>query len=201
MTAKRTSTSGKTPAKQVYQLKVTLLDTSPPIWRRIQVPAEATLGELHFVLQVVMGWTNSHLHHFAIEAMHYADPLFELEDARDASRMTLRRVTNRPGSCFGYLYDFGDGWEHEVLVEDILPRQRGTRYPICLAGERACPPEDCGGVWGYEHFLEAVSNPKHPEHDEYLEWVGGEFDANAFDRDGLNATLIGDVKTLASFRL
>ena len=90
---------------------------------------------------------------------------------------------------FLYEYDFGDGWEHELLLEKMLPKDMETRYPICLAGKRACPPEDCGGIWGYSDFLAAIRDPTHPEHDEMLEWVGGEFDPDAFDADEVNMEL------------
>jgi hypothetical protein len=106
----------------------------------------------------------------------------------DETEFKLSRITNKEGSMFLYEYDFGDSWRHELLVEKIAPPQE-TQYPVCLAGERACPPEDVGGVWGYEAFLDAIRDPDHPEHEDYIEWIGGEFDPEAFDLEAANAAL------------
>jgi len=175
----------------IYQLKVTLRDSRPPIWRRIQVAGDITLHRLHCILQVVMGWTDSHLHGFIVRNTEYGDPdpeedLTPMEDDRS---VTLSDVAPREKSKFIYEYDFGDGWEHAVLVEKILPPQKGTRHPVCLAGKRACPPEDCGGIYGYYDLLEAIKNPKHERHNELLEWVGGSYAPEAFDIDETNEAL------------
>jgi hypothetical protein len=114
--------------------------------------------------------------------------LGELE-AKDARTVTLERLVPREKSKLLYEYDFGDSWDHELLVEKRLPLAAGKRYPVCLTGKRACPPEDCGGVWGYASVLEAIRDPEHPEHEEMLEWVGGEFDPEAFDLDEVNREL------------
>lgn len=174
----------------IYQLKVTLRGSKPPIWRRIQVPADINLGKLHRILQVVMGWTDSHLHQFIVGHSYYGEPDPEMgPEIRDEKRIKLSQIVTGEKFKFTYEYDFGDSWEHEVLVEKILPPEPGGRYPICLKGARACPPEDVGGVWGYDSFLEAIGNPNHPEHEDMLEWVGDEFDPEAFDLDEVNETL------------
>ena len=139
--SKKTTQTGGT----VHQLRITLLDVDPPIWRRVLVPSDATLGDLNFVLQATMGWTNSHLHQFTIDGADYSDPQTEVDDTEDEFAVTLEEVVPAERARFTLLYDFGDGWEHEVVVEKILPREPGQRLPRCLAGERARPPEDCGG--------------------------------------------------------
>jgi hypothetical protein len=174
----------------VYQLKVTLMDSKPPIWRRIQVSSDITLYTLHQIIQEAMGWTDSHLHQFIIGGKYYGEPNpdygFEMADE---SRVKLNRVVKGEKAKFRYEYDFGDNWQHQIVVEKILTPEAGVHYPRCLTGKRNCPPEDCGGVWGYADFLEAIQNPEHPEHDELLEWVGGEFDPEAFDLDEVNQAL------------
>jgi hypothetical protein len=184
-----------TPAKRtsdtpIYQIKVTLEYSKPPIWRRFLVPGDITLAKLHYVLQMVMGWTNSHLHQFIVGGTYYGEPHpdygFEMRDER---RVRLNQIAPREGFKFGYEYDFGDSWLHQVLVEKVLPPEPGQRYPVCIKGRRACPPEDVGGVWGYDDFLEAIRDPDHPEHEDYWEWIGGEFDPEAFDLDEINELL------------
>lgn len=179
-------------SNQIYQIKVSLDDTHPPIWRRILVKENTTLLKLHDILQVVMGWEDYHLHMFTIEGSIYGDPADdEYGDLGtiDEAMFKLNQVIYREGQRLSYEYDFGDSWDHSLLVEKILPPQEGVRYPICLKGKRACPPEDVGGVWGYENFLEAIRNPDHDEHEEYLTWIGGEFDPEAFDLEEINTQL------------
>ncbi len=179
-------------ASPVYQLKVTLQHTKPPIWRRIQVRANTTLPRLHDTLQVAMGWTDAHLHQFIIDGVEYGlpDPDFA-DDMRSEQRIKLERVVTTEKDRFVYEYDFGDSWTHILLVEKILPPDPEVHYPRCLAGKRACPPEDVGGVWGYAAFLEAVGTRDHPEHDDMLAWCGGAFDPDAFSRDDVNQALKG----------
>lgn len=178
--------------ESVYQIKVTLKDIRPSIWRRFQVPSRITLSKLHRILQVVMGWSNYHLHQFIVGGVYYGEPDpdddfgFELKIDRTAK---LAQAASGAGARFISEYDFGDGWEHEIVVEKIVPPEAGVRYPICLAGKRAFPPEDCGGTPGYARFLEAIRNPEHEEHDELLQWVGGSFDPEAFDLDDINHRL------------
>lgn len=170
----------------VYQFKITLLESRPPIWRRILVP-DGTLDELHELIQTAMGWTNSHLHQFEIGGHRYGAPDL-LEDCWDDTEITNSQETKLSELLGGkqpprihYMYDFGDGWEHEVAFEGTQPAEAGTEYPCCIDGAHACPPEDVGGVWGYAEFLEAIRNPKHEQHEWYLEWTDGEFDPEKFD--------------------
>jgi hypothetical protein len=161
----------------VYQLKVTLRDSKPPIWRKLLVLDSTTLYKLHQIIQVAMGWTDSHLHQFIIENKRYSIPSPEdWEPVIDERRTHLNQVIPSEKFKFVYVYDFGDSWEHEILVEKILPSELGVKYPLCIKGKRACPPEDVGGIWGYDSFLEAMGDPSHKEYDFYLEWWGGEFD-------------------------
>lgn len=176
----------------VYQIKVTLNDSKPPIWRRILVADTTTLIQLHAILQTVMGWADYHLHMFEINGQIYGDPEDDetgMLGTKNETRYRLKHLVGGEGFKFRYEYDFGDGWSHNLLVEKILPAEKGTLYPLCVTGKRACPPEDVGGVWGYEDFLKAISNPKHPEHDEMMEWVGGDFDPEFFDMEYINSAL------------
>jgi len=177
-------------AAPVYQLKITLKDFRPPIWRRVLVPGSADLYRLHWVVQIAMGWTNSHLHQFIIDGEYYSIPSEDdWEAVKDERRLTLAQIAPAARRKFVYEYDFGDSWEHEILVEKILPPDPAVKHAVCLDGRRACPPEDVGGVWGYAEFLEAIRNPEHEEHDSYLEWIGGDFDPDEFDVDAVNAEL------------
>ena len=185
------------PASRIYQIKITLRDIDPPIWRRLQVPGKTTLPDLHLMIQAVMGWDNGHLHGYTIRDVSYSapDPDFDDSEFEDETRVRLDKVCPRARASFLYIYDFGDCWEHDILVEKILPPEPVVDYPRCLAGERRCPPEDVGGVYGYEDFLKAMRNPKHKEHAHYLEWCGGEFNPEEFDVDAVNGFL-ADYKLL-----
>ncbi|HIK45427.1 MAG TPA: plasmid pRiA4b ORF-3 family protein [Leptolyngbyaceae cyanobacterium M65_K2018_010] len=180
-----------TPTSAIYQLKITLRGSKPPIWRRVQVPSDMTLGKLHQTIQLAMGWYDCHLHEFEIHGQAYGQPMPDFDDLEIRSERNVRLNKVVPGEKFKfyYLYDMGDSWEHEILVEKVLPPDPEVRYPTCLKGKRACPPEDCGGIWGYAEFLEAIQNPKHPEHQSMLEWVGGEFDPEDFDLEETNRQL------------
>jgi hypothetical protein len=179
----------KKAAGQVYQLKITLRDMKPPVWRRVQVK-DCTLAKLHGILQTCMGWDRYHLHAFDIGGEQYSEPdpdgMMEAEDER---KVKLSQVVAQGYKKFSYTYDFGDNWDHAIQVEKVLDPEPGVRYPCCVAGKRACPPEDCGGPWGYGDFVEAIQNPKHERHEELLEWVGGEFDPEVFDIEAVNEEL------------
>ena len=168
--------------RSVYRLKITLRDTQPPICRRIEVPDSVRLDHLNLMVQSAMGWTNSHLHEFVI-----ADERFGMRhddfdnDLADEKEHHLSELIQREKAKFRYVYDFGDGWEHDIVVEKITAPEPGVKYPRCTAGARACPPEDCGGPWGYLEFLAAIADPEHEEHESMLEWIGGSFDPEAFD--------------------
>ena len=175
-------------AAPIYHLKIVLLGADRSIWRRLRVPGNANLGWLNAVLQVAMGWTNSHLHHFLTSEACYADPRhtgdmgFGEAPDRDEAKTTLMQVAPNGGAQFGYEYDFGDSWEHEITVEQILPSDPAeSTTALCLDGARAGPPEDCGGIWGYADLLKILKNRKHPEHKDMKAWVGGAFDAETFD--------------------
>jgi hypothetical protein len=178
-------------ATPIYQLKITLKGIRPPIWRRVQVAGNIGLADLHDVIQTAMGWYDYHLHAFTIGGeTYYGDQESALElGGRTTGRTRLNQVADCEGARLRYEYDFGDSWEHEVLVEKILPVEPGQRYPRCLAGRRACPPEDVGGVWGYAEFLEAIANPDHEDHDDLLAWAGDDFDPEAFDLAGTDEAL------------
>jgi hypothetical protein len=168
----------------VYPIKITLLDTHPPVWRRIRVK-DCTLDELHAHVQTAMGWTNSHLHHFIIGDRYYGDPELMVGDLEyeDSTQTKLSDVVPERSRKFRFLYeyDFGDSWRHEILVERREPPEEGAKYPTCVDGARACPPEDCGGPWGYEDFVAAMADPRHERHAELQEWLGEPFDPEAFD--------------------
>ena len=167
----------------LYQLKIALLETKPPIWRRVLVDARSTLGQLHEVIQAAFGWWNCHLHEFEIGRTRYGIP--DPDDdwgapSRDERRTRLDAIAGE-GTSFRYMYDFGDGWDHRVVVEKVLPSPPGAIVPACIDGRRACPPEDCGGAWGYQELLEILADPTHPEHEERLDWVGRALDPETFD--------------------
>jgi hypothetical protein len=173
----------------MYRLKVTLRGSRPPIWRRLEVRGEVTLFQLHEILQVVMGWTNSHLHQFRRGTTYYgeSDPEFGM-DRENERRVRLSEVLRKPRDRMVYEYDFGDGWNHDIVRESSKPSAESGPYCRVVAGKGACPPEDVGGIGGYYRFLEAVKNPKHPEHHDTIEWCGGDFDPDAFDPDDINAS-------------
>lgn len=179
---------GKIPVKErIYQIKIRLKGIKPPIWRRIQT-RDCTLDKLHEQIQMALGWTNSHLHCFRVSGKLYGDPMLMEEDFAeqgytDSTVTMLSKIVPKSGErfYFEYEYDFGDSWRHEVLFEGCLRCDPGERYPLCLEGERACPPEDVGGTSGYRSFLRAVTNPEHRRHEENIVWVGGSFDPEAFD--------------------
>ncbi len=174
----------------IYQVKVTLRDSKPPIWRRLLVSGSITFYKLHYIIQIAMGWTDCHLHQFIIEGKYFGIPSPEdWQPIMDERRYHLNQIAPSENSKFIYEYDFGDSWEHEILVEKIQPPESGIKYPLCIKGKRACPPEDVGGVWGYMEFVEAMSNPNHDEHDSYFEWWGGEFDPEKFDVEEINQAL------------
>ena len=177
----------------IYQIKVTLKHSKPPIWRRIQVRGDTRLDKLHDILQAVMGWWNAHLHQFIVGGNYYGEPNPDDEDwgleLLDETKVRLYQLAAGEKFKFVYEYDFGDSWEHLLLVEKLLPPEKGVSYPCCLKGKRACPPEDVGGVWGYEGFLEAIKDPDHADHEDMLEWVGGDFDPEEFDLAAVNEAL------------
>ena len=176
----------------IYRLKVTLRGTRPPIWRRFLVPSAISLKRLHDALQAVMGWSNSHLHQFEAGGVRYgtSDPEYGLQRVSE-TRTTVDQVLRHPKDRLLYEYDFGDSWEHVVVLEAVLTPEPGAVYPVIEGGRRACPPEDVGGVPGYEEFLEAIADPDHPEHRALLEWIGGDFDPEGFSVRDANVAIQG----------
>lgn len=178
----------KTDPISVYQFKITLMDTKPPVWRRLQVKNDIKLSRLSAVLLTAMGWSGGHLHALRIGGKDYGIP-DGFGGMKDERKVKLKDLSQNAIKKFEFMYDFGDGWEHRVQLEKVLEPEKGAKYPLCVDGARSCPPEDCGGPGGYENFLEAIKDPKHPEHEEMRDWIGGEFDAEAFDAKEVNAAL------------
>ena len=174
---KKASVTAAEPSNLVYQMKITLKEVKPPIWRRIQVKSDITLKVLHRIIQEVMGWEDAHLHKFDIRAPS-SEP-----------KVGLNQLNLQEKQKFLYVYDFGDNWELVILVEKILPMDEKTQYPICIAGKRSGPPEDCGGPWGYMELLDVLNDPNDPEHEDRVEWVGGDFDSELFDTEEISVRL------------
>jgi Plasmid pRiA4b ORF-3-like protein len=169
-----------------------LRDIHPPIWRRIQVWEDTTLAQLHTILQIVMGWEDYHLHEFVIGRRLYSvpdpDDIMYERNVVDESHVPLGDVVPRVGTDFAYLYDFGDSWEHDLILEAILLPETTAQYPSCIGGERRTPPEDVGGIPGYEEYLAALADPEHEEHGNMLQWRGP-FDPESFAPDQVNQRL------------
>ncbi len=235
----------------VSEIKITLNDSKPPIWRKVAVPSDISLGELHDVIQIAMGWTNSHMHQFILRGKKpkparrklpestgtVEKKVIDLPGGRKGYMISLKRDDNavptpseptmswfdtgdryfvtkvtpwgEPTDMEGenedavtlaevcpkikskliYEYDLGDGWEHTIEVLKIIEPEAGVEYPVCLAGKKACPPEDCGGVWGYYELLETIADPDADDHEDMVEWLGDDFDPDAFDPEEANTTL------------
>lgn len=177
-------------SSKVLQFKITLKDTKPPVWRRIQIPGDYSFWDLHVAIQDAMGWLDCHLHEFEIfktrkrhlEYVGIPDDEFPSgQEILPGWEIPIRRLFTTGIRQATYSYDFGDGWEHTVLWEKTVPKETGVDYPRCIGGRRKCPPENCGGTGGYRHFLKVISDPNHEEHESTLEWVGGSFDPDDFD--------------------
>lgn len=185
----KTETSLPFDTGPVHQFRVSLLETQPLVWRRIQVPEHYSFWDLHVAIQDVMGWQDCHLHEFRVAVRPHGDlrigiPDPEFPEERSCSAGWEVRVSDQVWPQMppiSYVYDFGDDWEHELVYEGLVARDMSVRYPRCVDGANACPPEDCGGVCGYEAFLLAIRNPKHPDHKEMRQWFGGPFNPEAFD--------------------
>ena len=177
----------------VYKMLVVLGESSPRIWRRFVIPADATLYRLHKTLQIVMGWGGYHLHEFLIDGKHYGEPNPEYgtgpAEMLNHRRFKIYQVVPAVGGKFKYMYDFGDGWQHRITVEDIYPKTEVERYPVCLAGANACPPEDSGSLSGYYEKLQIMKDPAHPEHEDIKAWMVPGFDPAAFDLAAVNLDL------------
>ena len=175
--------------KNVYQIKISLKYIKPMIWRRFLVEDSIKLPDLHKVIQTVMGWTNSHLHQFIIKERFYGEPDEDsFEEIVDYRKLMLKSVLSFEKEKITYEYDFGDGWEHELVLEKILNNQT-IENPICVAGKRNCPPEDCGGPYGYMDLLNVIADPENEEYKEMKSWIGDDFDSEYFDKEWINILL------------
>lgn len=181
--------------QQIYQIKVTLLFTNPPIWRRLMVPEGLTLAQLHVVLQTAMGWEGGHMHEFRAGQRYFGEPDPEdrsmgMPPVESERKVRLFDVLRKVGAKVIYTYDLGDSWEHGIVLEKRLPVDPNTKYPICTDGQLACPPEDCGGIPGFYDLVEAIADPKHERHQELRDWLDEDFDPQAFSVDSVNQMLL-----------
>lgn len=172
-------------AESIARLKITLDDVKPQVLRRIEAPLAIRLDRLHLALQAAMGWTNSHLYEIRAGDVGWGEPDPDWGDGPlDARKARLVDVLEDVGAkTLRYLYDFGDGWEHTIKIESVFEAEPGVQYPRLIEAIGRCPPEDCGGPWGYPDFLEAIADPKHERHAELTEWIGGAFDPNAVEAE------------------
>lgn len=181
------------PKTKTYELRIALEGARPPIWRRFLVSSSISLPMLHHVLQIVMGWQDCHLHRFVKGDRQFympspwSDPW--APDLLDERKYRLDQLLTKPKDWMRYVYDFGDNWRHKITLQKVLPADPKQRLPICLSGERRCPPEDSGGLWGYYHMLEVVADPTHEEHELYSEWLDDDFDPADFDVSDVNFAL------------
>ena len=177
--------------REIYQIQIALKGFSPKIWRRVQVYSDTLLPDLHKIIQTTMGWTNSHLHQFIKDRQFYSAPSPDDEmNSVDYRKIKISDMLKTEKDKIMYEYDFGDSWEHEIILEKILPIDSKIKYPVCLAGKMNCPPEDCGGVWGYADILEILKDKNHQEYESYIEWLGGGFDPKEFDPEIINEGLM-----------
>ncbi len=179
---------------KLYQIKIQLTKIKPPIWHRVVIPSDMLLSDLHNVLQTVMGWTNSHLHQFVKDETFYLPKMeddWTWDDMNnvDYKRRKVSGLLKKENDQIIYEYDFGDSWEHSIVLEKITDNPRGRKQPVCLEGKRNCPPEDCGGPYGYADFLKILTNPDHEEHEDYIAWLGQEFDPEYFTPEEVNTLL------------
>ncbi len=181
--------------KSIYQIRISLKGSKPPIWRRVLMTSNTSLSDLHYIIQIVMGWENAHLHQFIKNRTYYAekmeeDDFWDMGNNVDYKGIKVSDLLKKEKDKIVYEYDFGDGWEHDVVLEKNLPADEKTNYPVCVKGKLNCPPEDCGGIWGYYELLDILSNPKHPQHKEMFEWMGEEeFDPKYFNPEEVNKYL------------
>ena len=173
------------PDLNIYTLKISLRDSNPLIWRRIQIPSALLLSDLHAILQHIMGWENRHLHEFEKEGMEYTnyvdDEFASSEKTIHYAGIKVADLMNEKGDCILYRYDFGDNWEHDILLEEVSEPEENVEYPIFIQGERKSPPEDCGGVYGFYEMLDILNDPDDPEREEYITWLGGDFNPEELD--------------------
>ncbi|MCK9206957.1 MAG: plasmid pRiA4b ORF-3 family protein [Salinivirgaceae bacterium] len=181
---------------KIYQIQIALSGFKPKIWRRILIPSDMLLSDFHKVIQTTMGWTNSHLHQFIYNRTFYSVKHPDDDMWGDMDNVDYKKKKTRVSDLLKtgkdkitYEYDFGDGWQHDIVLEKILPVDSNLKYPICVTGKMNCPPEDCGGIWGYADMLEILKQPDHEEYESFIEWLGDEFDPEYFDKDEVNGLL------------
>ena len=180
--------------KKTYQIQISLNNYRPKIWRRLLISSDLLLSDFHKIIQTSMGWTNSHLHQFIknrtfYSARLYDDDLWDDMDNVDYKKIKISDLLKKEKEKIIYEYDFGDGWNHDIILEKILPHDHKLNHPVCLKGKMNCPPEDCGGVWGYSDMLEILKQPDHDEYESSMEWLGGEFDPEYFNMNEVNEML------------
>jgi hypothetical protein len=180
---------------KIYQVKIELFESKPKIWRRLFVQNDTLLSDFHKIIQTVMGWTNSHLHQFIKNNTFYTrkwkdDDFWDDLNNVDYKNFKISDLLKQEGEQIIYEYDFGDGWQHNIILENILLSEDETQYPICIDGKMNCPPEDCGGIWGYSNILKLLNQPDNPEHENIIDWLGEEFDPEFFDKDEVNRRLL-----------
>ncbi|WP_295387782.1 plasmid pRiA4b ORF-3 family protein [uncultured Thiodictyon sp.] len=185
-----------TTSRKIYQIKIGLNDAKPPIWRRVLLDSSVSLSKFHDIIQIVMGWTDSHLHQFRAGETYYGipDPNIDFMETLDERRYKLNHLLKKEKESIRYEYDFGDSWDHKITLEKVLPFDPAATLPHCIKGKGACPPEDVGGIFGYYDFIAAVSDPTHPDHADRTEWVGGDFDPDLYNIDEVNALLLKHCK-------
>jgi hypothetical protein len=191
----KAGTAAKSAKGTVYQLKIALDDIRPPIWRRVQTK-DCTLAKLHDIIQIVMGWQDYHLHDFEIGEERYGlpeqwDSGWDDAEISSSRKIKVSQLADQGIKSIHYQYDMGDSWGHTLSIEKTMSAQAGVTYPCCIEGARACPPEDCGGPWGYANFVQAIQDPRHERHAELREWIGERFDPEAFNLDAVNKELKG----------
>ena len=174
----------------IYQFKVALEGISPKIWRCIQVPSNYTFFEFHNAIQCAMGWYNCHLHRFDVDSVDgeriVIGPYDVIQmdgDGIHESKAIIKDYFTKSNNVAVYEYDFGDSWCHKITFEKEIPQGSNAKYPICIDGKNACPPEDCGGVWGYKHLIEVLKDTSHPDYDDLLEVAGEDFSPKEFNKE------------------
>ena len=180
--------------KKTYQIQIALRRSKPKIWRRILIPSDLLMPDFHIIIQITMGWTNSHLHQFIKNRTYYTERMDDLDfwddaDTVDYSKIKISDLLKKEKDKIIYEYDFGDSWEHDIILEKIEDNGAHQNIPTCLTGKNNCPPEDCGGIWGYSDLLEILKHPDHEQYEEYVEWLGEEYDPKYFDKNEINERL------------
>ncbi|HBF09418.1 MAG TPA: hypothetical protein DHW71_16340 [Gammaproteobacteria bacterium] len=181
------------PSRNIYQIKISLSNSKPPIWRRLLVWGDMSLPKLHLAIQIAMGWCNGHLHQFIKNDRFYGviddefpDPF---GDTEDETQFKLCDLIKKEKDVVLYEYDFGDSWMHKITLEKVLKPDPALTYPLCIKGKKACPPEDSGGIWGYYNMLNVIADETNEDYEEYAEWLGDAFDPEYFSVSEVNEEL------------